>query len=252
MSESLKRLQETWETLGTEDPLWAIHSDPAKKGNRWDLEEFLGSGNGVIDRYAALLAAQGAPARFEKVLDFGCGVGRLTLAWTRHADRVTGVDISGPMIEQGRRILAGQEAVRLELNQAENLALFPDASFDLVFSHIVLQHIPWKYAQGYLREFARVCKPGGWVAFQLPSRPLLPQTGARIRRWIVDRLPFGLGAAYRRWKHGTSVLFNMHFTPPEKVRAVLTAAGLREIHREPDRSAGNETEGFIYLYRRNG
>ncbi len=135
-----------------------------------------------MDRYWRLLREQGALETFDRVLDFGCGVGRLTLAWTRHARHVTGVDISAPMIEKGRQIMAGQEAVRLEVNPRPDLSLFTDASFDLVFSHIVLQHIHWKHAKGYLREFARVCKPGGWIAFQLPSASSSSQTLPRLRR----------------------------------------------------------------------
>jgi len=250
MPESFERLQKTWESLGDEDPLWAILSEPDKKAGRWQLDEFLQTGNQTVERYWQLLRRHKCPEILGQVLDFGCGVGRLTLAWTLHAQHVTGVDISQPMIEKGRQIMAEQKNVRLELNQTDNLSMFRDGQFDLVFSHIVLQHIPWKYAQTYLREFARICKPGGWVAFQLPSRSHRSQLLPRIRRWIIDHLPFGLDMAWRRWRRGSSVLFNMHFTPPSKVKALLEDAGLQEMHREFDKSAGEETEGFLYLYRK--
>lgn len=252
MSESFKRLQETWEILGDEDPLWAIASEDDKRGGRWDLQEFLASGNEVVDRYWRLLKAQGVPEPMDSVLDFGCGVGRLTLAWTRHAQRATGVDISGSMIEKGRQLMAAEDTVRLELNQRSDLSLFPDGSFDLVFSHIVLQHMPWKIAQGYLAEFARVCKPGGWVVFQLPYDPGRSQFFALLRKRLVDRLPFGLAGAYRRWRRGTSQIFEMHFTTPEEVGALLSRSGLEVRHCEPDESAGLGTRGFIYLARKSG
>jgi ubiquinone/menaquinone biosynthesis C-methylase UbiE len=250
MSALFKDLQKTWETLGSEDPLWAIASEADKKGGRWNLNEFLASGNGVVDRYWELLKAHGGHEKLESVLDFGCGVGRLTLAWSRHARLATGVDISGPMIEKGRQLMAGREAVQLELNQRSNLSMFPDASFDLVFSHIVLQHMPWSFARGYIAEFARVCRPGGWVAFQLPYYSGVSQTLPMLRKRVVDRLPFGLAAAYRRWRRGTSQIFEMHFTPPEKVEAILASGQLEIRHREPDESAGADTKGFIYLARK--
>jgi ubiquinone/menaquinone biosynthesis C-methylase UbiE len=202
--------------------------------------------------YWKLLRQHGGPESFDQILDFGCGVGRLTLAWTRHARQVTGVDISAPMIEKGRQIMAGQQAVRLEHNPRPDLSMFADGTFDLVFSHIVVQHIPWKYAQGYLREFARVCKPGGWVAFQLPASAANTQNWARLRCWLVEHLPFGLGAVYRRWRHKTSAQYNMHFTKPAKVRAAFHGLGLTEIHREPDQAAGTTTEGFLYFFRKAG
>ena len=108
MANSFTRLQQTWEVLGDEDPLWAILSDAEKKGGRWDLAEFLKTGDETVDRYWRFLREQGAPERFDHVLDFGCGVGRRTLAWARHAHQVTGVDISAPMIEKGRRLWRGR------------------------------------------------------------------------------------------------------------------------------------------------
>jgi ubiquinone/menaquinone biosynthesis C-methylase UbiE len=197
-----------------------------------------------------LLTAHGGPDVLDSVLDFGCGVGRLTMAWTRHARRATGVDISGPMIEKGRQLMAKQDAVRLELNQKSDLSMFPDASFDLVFSHIVLQHMPWEIAQGYVAEFTRICRPGGWVMFQLPYDRGSSQLGPRFRKWLVDHLPFGLAGAYRRWRRGTSQIFEMHFTSPEKVETVLSRHRVEVRHREPDKSAGPGTRGFIYVARK--
>lgn len=253
MSASFDHLRKTWEALGEEDPFWAIASEPSKKGGRWELADFLKSGEELVEQYWKILRREGAPETFDQVLDFGCGVGRLTLAWTRHASQVTGVDISRPMVEKGRQIMAGQEAIHFELNQRDDLSLFPDNHFDLVFSHVVLQHMPWSLAQVYLSEFARICKPGGWVAFQLPFDPGQSQTMSWLRRRIVDALPFGLGGAYRRWRRGTSRLFEMHFTPPEKVETILTRGGMEVRHREPDEPGGGPgTRGFLYFARKTG
>src|SRR5262249_53742407 len=48
---------------------------------------------------------------------------------------------------------------------------FRDGVFDLVISLIVLQHVPAALSVRYLLEFARVLRPGGVMAFQLPSEP---------------------------------------------------------------------------------
>ena len=146
--------------------------------------------------------------------------------------------------------MAGQDRVQLQLNPRPDLSLFADASFDLVFSHIVLQHIPWVHVQGYLREFARVCKPGGWIAFQLPAAPASSQALPRARRWLVEHLPFGLGRAYRRWRRGSSAQFDMHFTKPAKLQGFLQEVGLREACRVPDAAAGPGTQGFLYLFQK--
>ncbi|HMO66954.1 MAG TPA: class I SAM-dependent methyltransferase, partial [Verrucomicrobiota bacterium] len=196
------------------------------------------------------LRRAGAAGRFAAVLDFGCGVGRLARAWADRAEQVTGVDISASMLEHARRILADRPDVRLVHNEAPDLRVLPDASFDLVYSLICLQHMPWPVAAGYLGEFARVCRPGGWVAFQLPARGPDSGRAARWRKRLVDALPFGLAAAYRRWRHGSSAVFDVFYTPRPAVEARLQAAGLAAGAAEPDASAGPGTEGYFYLARK--
>ena len=110
--------------------------------------------------------------------------------------------------------------------------------------------MPWPFAAGYIAEFARVCQRGGIVAFQLPSRETHPDRMAKFRKWIVEHLPFGAGRLYRRWRHGTSALFDMYFTPSQQVEATAAAAGLELIHREPDASAGATVESFFYIFRK--
>lgn len=251
MDSHFLQLKRVWETLGDQDPLWAVVSRPDKRGGRWNLEEFLATGVADVDRARQLLAARtDAPGRFGRILDFGCGVGRLSLAWKTHADHVTGVDISEPMIRQARRLADGREGLEYLVNASPDLALLPSASFDLCYSHICLQHIPWSIARGYVVEFGRLCRPGGWVVFQLPSRPLRDGSAASFRQRLVDALPFGLGRVYRRWRHGSDVVFDVHYTPREEVHAALRAGELEPRHDEPDTSAGEDTEGFIYLARR--
>lgn len=251
MTADFQRLQATWEQLGQDDPLWAVYSRPDKRGGRWDLEEFLATGEADVQRLHDLLnRVAGAPVQPRHVLDFGCGVGRLSLAWKRRAERVTGVDVSQPMVERARRIAASLPGLDYHVNPRPDLADFADATFDLCFSFICLQHIPWSVARRYLADFGRVCRPGGWVMFQLPTRQVGGGTAARWRRRLVEVLPFGLGSLYRRWRHGSPVVFDVYFTDATEVHAVARQAGLEPVHQEPDRSAGDDTEGFIYLFRK--
>ena len=66
---------------------------------------------------------------------------------------MTGVDIAAAMIERGRQIVATEPNVRLLVNDGVDLRQFPDGTFDLAFSHICLQHMPWLLAAGYIEEF---------------------------------------------------------------------------------------------------
>jgi ubiquinone/menaquinone biosynthesis C-methylase UbiE len=247
----LQQLSRTWEELGEDDPLWAVVSHPEKRGGRWNLNDFMATGEQDISHYHQLIARH-IPrlGLFSHALDFGCGVGRLTYAWSTRAKQATGVDISASMLNVAKKNLTGCENIHFVLNQNKDLRIFGDGQFDLVFSLICLQHMPWSLAAGYINEFARVCQPGGIVAFQLPSRAIHTDRIAELRKVFVDRLPFGLSRLYRRWRHGSPASFNMYYTTCFTVEKTATDAGLNLIHREPDPSAGASVESFFYIFRK--
>jgi hypothetical protein len=167
----LQELQENWNEFGKRDPLWAILTDPGRKGGKWDLEEFFTSGRHEIAETMRLAGAFGLPSRRETALDFGCGVGRLTQALCAWFERCCGVDIAPSMIELARGYNKHDGRCEYFLNNDDDLRGFGGDSFDLVYSNIVLQHMQPKYGSSYIREFIRVLRPGGLVVFQVPDGP---------------------------------------------------------------------------------
>ena len=100
------------------------------------------------------------------VLDIGCGTGTLAIAASRHVGTtgaVTGIDASRPMIARANR-KAGKARARVtfQVAVAENLP-FPDRRFDVVFSTLMLHHLPRKTRQQCAGEIKRVLKAGGCV-----------------------------------------------------------------------------------------
>ena len=169
---SLRRfrsLARSWEGLGRTDPLFGILSDPSKWGGKWDADEFFASGRAHVE--SLLRSLHDARAWFKKdtCLDFGCGVGRLTVPLSESFNRTIGVDVARSMIDQARRYHAANKRCEFLVNRDLDLRQFPDATFDLVHTCLVLQHLPPEISVRYIEEFFRVCKPGGLVVFQLPS-----------------------------------------------------------------------------------
>jgi ubiquinone/menaquinone biosynthesis C-methylase UbiE len=104
------------------------------------------------------------------VLNIGCGIGRVDRYLAPQCRELWAVDISGEMIRRARERLAGLPNVRLrEVGNREFLAAFGDGQFDLVFSFLVLQHLEKEDAFLYLRDAARVLKPGGVLVTQFPN-----------------------------------------------------------------------------------
>jgi SAM-dependent methyltransferase len=92
-----------------------------------------------------------------RVLDVGCGTGFVAEEMTRRGAAVTGIDVSGEMIERARTRVP--EATFLQ-GRAEALP-FADASFDVV---TCAQTFHWLDQPMALAELARVLRPGGIVA----------------------------------------------------------------------------------------
>lgn len=156
----LSGYRDTWEDLARLDPYWAILSSPEHRFGRWDESEFFATGERHITRVIEHAAQLGFPAERETALDFGCGVGRLTRAIAQHFGQVTGVDVSVSMISQARRLQAAYPTCRFLCNTRHDLRLFPSDTFDLVATHIVLQHIP-------SRSIIRRYLPSSYVLYVL-------------------------------------------------------------------------------------
>jgi len=158
-----------WDRQARRDPLWAILSDTTKREGKWDVARFFQTGVSEIATVLFELEAQQVDLRRGAALDFGCGVGRLTQALAPHFDRVVGVDVSPTMRDLASRFNQHPSKVSYVSNQAPDLRIFPDRSFDFIVSSIVLQHIAPDVACAYVREFIRVLNAGGVAVFQLPS-----------------------------------------------------------------------------------
>ena len=104
------------------------------------------------------------------VLDAGCGPGTITndIAECVFPGRVTGLDISPGHLERARRLSHGREIVNASfIHGSADRIPFGDSSFDLVFSHALLEHL--QEPQRVLREFHRVTRPGGFTAVCSPD-----------------------------------------------------------------------------------
>ena len=160
-----------------------------------------------------------------RLLDVGCGPGSITLGLAEAVapGEVVGLDIEPLQLERARALAAerGVANVRFELGDAYALP-FPDASFDVVFAHAVLQHLGDPVRA--LAEFRRVLRRGGiaaisdpdWTgAFFEPAQPLLALFDElRVRLWTAN----GGSPGYAR--RSRALLLAAGFTRAEVYAAV--------------------------------
>lgn len=236
----IERLRSTWNALGEDDPLWAILSQPDKRGGQWNVQEFFAAGAAEIAGLEQVCAHLGLPRERRRALDFGCGIGRLTRALATRYAEVVGVDISSSMLAQARQLHAHLVNVRFVENAQTRLDFLADASVDIVYSVITLQHIPAALQRGYVQEFLRVLAPGGLAVFQIASGYARDWRGLGYRL-----LPNRVLAPLRRRVHASRVAAELHVVAESDIAAIVAATGRRILHRVDVDSAGAGFRGRL-------
>jgi ubiquinone/menaquinone biosynthesis C-methylase UbiE len=104
-----------------------------------------------------------------RVLDFGCGIGRLETYLAPHCAEMHGVDVSAEMLARARQRLRGVRNVHLHQLSGPQLPMFGDGFFDFAFAMLVFHHLAKQDTFLVLREFGRVLRPGGRFFANFPN-----------------------------------------------------------------------------------
>lgn len=143
----------------------------------WTDEEFFESGRTWIRHYVLpdleLICRGRSPSEL-RILELGCGAGRMTRGFSEIFGFVDAVDVSSKMIEKAEESLSDCRNVALHINDGMKLSEFAQREyFDFMFSAIVFQHIPRRsIVRGYIREAARLLRSGCVFKFQAQGVPM--------------------------------------------------------------------------------
>jgi ubiquinone/menaquinone biosynthesis C-methylase UbiE len=107
------------------------------------------------------------PKSTDSIVEIGCGVGRLSRAMSSEVGRIEAFDISQRMLDIAQQ--AGLPNVTFHLSNGDDPQPLQDSSAGLVPAYCVFRHLPsLAVLRNYVREMARVAKPGSICAFTQP------------------------------------------------------------------------------------
>jgi SAM-dependent methyltransferase len=167
IEQQLQKMKSDWDRRARENARYYVNTERAE----WSDDEFFESGRRTV-REEILTdmtnICQGKDPKLMRVLEVGCGAGRVTRALAEVFAEVHGVDISGEMVRQAQTALADLPHAHVHQNNGKDLSVLPPVQFDFALSSIVFQHIPSsEVIENYVMEVGRVLRPGALFKFQV-------------------------------------------------------------------------------------
>jgi SAM-dependent methyltransferase len=160
-----------WRQWGIRDPYYGVLTNPQFRLEVLSPEakkEFFDSGqrhvNYVLDTIRRHFDATFSP---ERVLDFGCGVGRALIPFAPLSREVVGMDIAEAMLAEARINCDRANVENVTLVGSDDLLSTVRGEFDLVHSLIVLQHLETVRGRSIFAELVRKISPGGYGAIHV-------------------------------------------------------------------------------------
>lgn len=164
---TLEKMRRDWDERARENARFYVNTERTD----WTDDDFFASGRRTIAEEILTdmtNICQGKEPSQMRVLEIGCGAGRVTRALAGLFGEVHGVDVSGEMVSFAREALKDMPHARVYQNNGMDLSTVPVADFDFAFSTIVFQHIPSREViENYVREVHRLLKPGALFKFQV-------------------------------------------------------------------------------------
>ncbi|HTW66105.1 MAG TPA: class I SAM-dependent methyltransferase [Bryobacteraceae bacterium] len=165
--EQLQKMRDDWDQRARENARYYVNTSTTE----WTDEEFFASGERTVAEQILNDTGnicQGKAPDTMRVLEIGCGAGRVTRALSKVFGEVHAVDVSGEMIRQATLALRDRPNAFVYQNNGQDLAVVPAIEFDFAFSSIVFQHIPSREViETYVREVHRLLRPGALFKFQV-------------------------------------------------------------------------------------
>jgi SAM-dependent methyltransferase len=161
-----------WTALGEDAPHWSVLAEERFRPEAIaaNMAAFRSTGRAEAGALVAVLARQGlTPEDLPRMVEHGCGVGRVTIHLARHFPEISGVDVSASHLALARREASERGLLHLRWLRAKPGLPMPAQGYDLWYSRRVLQWNPPPLIRRTLELSFAGLAPGGLAVFQVPT-----------------------------------------------------------------------------------
>eukprot|EP00742_Colponemidia_sp_Colp-10_P003021 GILJ01003223.1.p1 GENE.GILJ01003223.1~~GILJ01003223.1.p1 ORF type:complete len:305 (-),score=45.18 GILJ01003223.1:68-982(-) len=239
VTDSLSAIKKVWETYGIEEPYYSVLTQDEylmNNINEQSLKKFYASGSTEATRIKQLVAQTGVKLNTKgRALDFGCGVGRITVHLADLFDKVVGCDISTKHIALAENYVSHTPLSDRVSFVVSGASLAPLGEFDFVYTVIVLQHMIPPLQQDMIAQFCKILKPSGVAMFHIPTYH--PEY-----QWRED-----VGIT----KSTMMKVMMTHATPKLTVERIVAENGCRVVSAIPENMVGDNWQSHIFVIQKS-
>lgn len=149
-----------------------------------------------------------------RILDFGCGNGRLAEFLKEKYSEYVGVDVSQKLIDIAKQTYSSEKTEFIKINPKVIKLPFEDNNFDAIFSIAVFHHLPGKeYREKVVKELYRILKPGGKIiitVWDLWQKRFWKYHTEAVKNKILGRSELDWGDLHIPFKAGEEVFSRYH------------------------------------------
>lgn len=203
---------------------WVFNNE---KGSSLTLEQFVATGDQEVPSYLTVFGLREPDNDNKTFVEIGCGIGRMTCAFTREFGKVIAGDLDAGFLERCHETVGRFGKIdrlsTLHIADGHTLDLPPNTA-DIAFSYITLQHCDPDDALDLTAEAVRIVKPGGKVVLNYRSRSridtLILPLGAIMRG--LFRIP-GLGGWLSRQRTFARLGWQANRLHPDEIIGPLSS-----------------------------
>lgn len=230
-----------WELYGKNDPYFGVLTHPRFRRDAMDAESkayFFETGVEHVDHVFEMIHTYVDPQfKPRRILDFGCGVGRLVVAFADRADGVVGVDVSPSMLKEAANNCEERGLQNVEWVHSDDDLSGLKGSFNLIHSFIVFQHIPVDRGLQLASRLVDTLEPSGVGAlhFTFGQEPPAVTWKDELKRVPLIKWVHGL---IRRPKQADPMM-EMNPYPLNELYTMLYRKGVKHIHTRMTNHGGH-------------